>query len=156
MSARNGPSVSDLKPWPSSLISPSTMRAWVLSLDNFTRKVKQLNTFPQFQQDQNGYQASTHQVSKYMFFELHGVSNKMWPGVTSVHDELSVIIILEHGSFYQVPKLSNGAVNTSQLFKFHVLWRKRKKKLPIAVHIKCSIIIMIYFRIFLQHKSIIL
>jgi len=98
----------------------------------------------------------THQVSKYMFFELHGVGNKMWPGVTSVHDELSVIIILEHGSFYQVPKLSNGAVNTSQLFKFHVLWRKRKKKLPIAVHIKCSIIIMIYFRIFLQHKSIIL
>lgn len=70
-----------------------------------------------------------------MFFELHGVGNKMWPGATSDRDELSIIIILEHGSFLSGAKTVKwGGKNLSAFQIPRPL--KKKKKPECAMHCK--------------------
>lgn len=62
-----------------------------------------------------------------MFFELHGVGNKMWPGATSVRDELSVIIILEHGSFLSGAKTVKWGCKHPSAFQIPGPLKKKKK-----------------------------
>lgn len=61
-----------------------------------------------------------------MFFELHGVGNKMWPGATSDRDELSVIIILEHGSFLSGAKTVKWGGKNLSAFQIPRPLKKKK------------------------------
>ncbi len=61
----------------------------------------------------------------------------MWPGATSVRDELSVTIILVHGSFLSGAKTINGVVKPLSFLNYVFSDEKKKKKMWLGQNLQC-------------------